>query len=198
VARHLHRLNAWVALAGLHMLAALLAWPLAPEELDWQPGLAVAQPWRALSGAWVHWSLSHLLANLAGCAVLAWLGWRARLATAQAIAWLAAWPLTQALLLAWPALQHFGGLSGVLHAGVAITAIELLSRNGRERLVGTLLGAGLLVKLTLEAPLGPTLRQVEGWDIAIAPVAHLSGVLAGAICALALRAWRGRRRAAQA
>ena len=198
MAQHLRRLNAWVAVAALHALAALATWPLTRDDLDWQPALAALQPWRALSGAWVHWSLSHLLANLAGCAALAWLGWRAGLRGAQVLAWLCAWPLTQLLLLGWPALQHYGGLSGLLHAGVAITAIELLSRHGRERLVGTLLGAGLLAKLTLEAPLGPALRQVDGWDIAIAPAAHLSGVLAGAICALALRAWASRRRTPEA
>lgn len=198
MAQRLPRLSAWVALALLHAAAALAVWPLSREGLDWQPALAAAQPWRALSAAWVHWSPTHLLANLAGCAALAWLGWRARLGPGQALAWLAAWPLTQAMLLGWPALQHFGGLSGVLHAGAAIAAIELLARRGRERLIGSLLGAGLLLKLTLEAPLGPAMRELEGWDIAIAPAAHLSGTLAGALCALLLRAWRMRQALRQA
>lgn len=182
-------LNAWAALALLQGLAALLVWPLPRELLDWQPALFPAQPWRAFSAAWVHWSPLHLGANLAGCAVLALLGQRAGLGRRAVLAWLLAWPLTQLALLAWPSLLRYGGLSGVLHAGVAIAAIELLGRQGRERLIGALISAGLLLKLTLEAPLGPPLRQMAGWDIAIAPAAHLAGTLAGALCALLLRAW---------
>lgn len=180
-------LNRWSALAALLALLALLAWPLPHEALDWQPGLALAQPWRAFSAALVHWSGLHLAANLAGCALLAWLGARARLPGRCAWAWLLAWPLTQLLLLSRPDLLRYGGLSGVLHAGVAIIVVELLARRGRERLIGALLALGLLGKLALEDPLGPALRQAAGWDIAIAPMAHLSGVLAGAVCALLLR-----------
>lgn len=182
-------LNAWAALALLQGLAAGLVWPVPRETLDWQPALFLAQPWRAFSSAWVHWSPLHLGANLAGCVVLALLGQRAELGRRHVLAWLLAWPLTQLALLAWPRLLHYGGLSGVLHAGVAIAAIELLARQGRARLIGALISAGLLFKLTLEAPLGPPLRQMAGWDIAIAPAVHLSGTLAGALCALLLRAW---------
>jgi rhomboid family GlyGly-CTERM serine protease len=170
-------------------LLAGLAWWLPPARLDWQPALWAAEPWRVLSGALVHWSLQHLLANLAGCAVLALLGWAARLRATPA--WLLAWPLTQLGLLAQPALLHYGGLSGVLHAGVAVAVLELLARGGRERWIAIGIALGLLAKLWLEQPLGPPLRSVPGWDIAIAPFAHLSGALAGALCALAWLGWRG-------
>lgn len=190
--------RAWLALAALHALAALLVWPLPREALDWQPSLAALEPWRAFSAAWVHWSPLHLGANLSGCAALALLGWRARLDRHASAAWLLAWPLTQLALLAWPGLRHFGGLSGVLHAGVAVAAVALLARQGRERRIGALLAAGLLIKLTLEAPLGPPLRQMAGWDIAIAPAAHLSGAAAGALCSLLLRATLAMRQGAQA
>jgi rhomboid family GlyGly-CTERM serine protease len=187
--------GAWLALAAGLALLALLAWPLPRAALDWQPALAWQQPWRAWSAAAVHLSLQHLLANLAGCAVLAWVGRRAALPPRAALAWLLAWPLTQlGLLLLAPTLAHYGGLSGVLHAGAAVLGLGLLAgaRPARERRIGLALLLGLGLKLALEQPLGAPLRQVPGWDIAIAPAAHLSGALAGAICALLLRPGRTR------
>lgn len=189
--------GAWLALAAGLALLALLAWPLPRTALDWQPALAWQQPWRAWSAAAVHLSLQHLLANLAGCAVLAWVGRRAALPRRAALAWLLAWPLTQlGLLLLAPTLAHYSGLSGVLHAGAAVLGLCLLAatRPARERRIGLALLLGLGLKLVLEQPLGAPLRQVPGWDIAIAPAAHLSGALAGAICALLL--WPGRARPA--
>ena len=173
--------SAWTGVCALFALGALLAWPVSTDWLDWQP----ARPWRAFSAAFVHWSLLHLAANLAGCAVLAWLGWAARLPLRCALAWLAAWPLTQLGLLLQPTLLHFGGLSGVLHAGVAVAVVELLLRSGRDRAIGAAIGAGLVIKVLLEQPFGAPLRRVEGWDIAVVPFSHLSGLVAGLLCALA-------------
>lgn len=175
-------LTRWPVLAGLWALAAGLAVALPATALDWQPSLAWQQPWRFFSAAFVHWSAQHLIANLAGCAMLAWLGAAAHLPARCSGAWLLAWPLTQAGLLAWPALAHYGGLSGLLHAGAAVAVIELLHRRGHERLIGAALALGLATKLWLEQPLvGPPLREVAGWDILLAPAAHLCGVLAGAL-----------------
>lgn len=178
----------WAGFSLSLALLASLAWWLPRAWLDWQPALWAHEPWRALSAALVHWSAQHLLANLAGCAVLALLGWAGRLRAMPA--WLAAWPLTQLGLLMQPALLHYGGLSGLLHAGVAVAVVELLARRGRDSLVGAAIAAGLLAKLWLEQPLGPALRMAPGWDIAIAPFAHLSGTLAGALSALAWLVWR--------
>ena len=162
-------------------LGALAAWPLPTPRLDWQPAL----PWRAFSAPFVHFSLQHLLANLAGCAVLALFGWAARMPCRAALAWALAWPLTQWGLLIEPALQHYGGLSGVLHAGVAVGVVELLvRRRGRERWIGLGIAVGLGVKLLSEHPLGAPTQRVDGWDIAIAPLAHLTGALSGVLCAL--------------
>jgi rhomboid family GlyGly-CTERM serine protease len=165
------------ALAAL----SLLAWPLPREALDWQPALAAAQPWRALTAAFVHLTPIHLVANLAGCAVLALLGWRAALGPREALAGLIALPLTQAGLLLRPELLHYAGLSGELHAMAAITALALVVRGGRERFIGVAIAVGLVIKLCLEAPLGPVLRTTAGFDFAVAPVAHLSGATAGVI-----------------
>jgi rhomboid family GlyGly-CTERM serine protease len=184
----------WLALASvlaLGSVAATLAIDLElvrSTALDWQPWRASVDPWRALSAAFVHHSTLHLGANLAGTVLVAALGVVGRVPPAAAWAWLAAWPLTQIGLLLRPDLAHYGGLSGVLHAGVAIVALQLaLEARGPRRAIGFALGAGLVLKALLEAPWGPALRHPAGWDIATAPFAHASGVVVGAFCALAAR-----------
>lgn len=187
----------WPALAALLAAASLLAWWWPAALIDWQPALAHSQPWRAWSAAFVHWSGLHLGANLAGAAVVGALGVVGQLPARMALAWFAAWPLTHAGLLLRPELAHYGGLSGVLHAGVAVAALWLLVRShGRRRLIGAAIAGGLLVKVAAEAPWGPALRHGGGWDIATAPFAHASGVAAGALCAALLLWWRPAQRSA--
>ena len=166
-----------VTLAAL----SLLAWPLPKEALDWQPALIPSQPWRTVTAAFVHWTPIHLAANLAGCAVIALLGHRAALGKRETVAGLVALPLTQAALLLRPELQHYAGLSGVLHALVSITTLTLLLRRGRDRFVGAGIALGLVIKLVLEHPLGPVMRDTPGFDFPVAPFAHLTGALAGVI-----------------
>jgi hypothetical protein len=134
---------AWVVLAALLgagavvVTAVSLAGGTAPIAspfalaLDWQPALGLRQPWRLWTGGWVHWSVAHLLVNAAGAAVVAFVGWRARLPAAAALAWCLAWPLTQAFLATVGAerlavlMPHYGGLSGVLHAGAIVLGLSL-------------------------------------------------------------------------
>ena len=178
--------RAWLALAALLAAGALLA-PLWPTpSLDWQPGIAWTQPWRWWTAAFVHWSRWHLIANLAGVALVAALGVAAAVTARAALAWAIAWPLTQLGLLLKPELVHYGGLSGVLHAGVAVAGWQV-ARHGRgaQRAVGGLLLAGLAAKVLLESPWGPALRHPSDWDIAIAPMAHACGAVAGLLMALA-------------
>ena len=177
--------RAWAGLAALLAAASIIAFTLPAPWLDWQPALAVAEPWRAFSAAFVHWSPLHLAANLAGALVVGALGYAARLAWPLGLARVAAWPLTQLGLLVQPALAHYGGLSGVRHAGVAVAALALLVLDtGPRRLLGAAVLTGLLLKLLLEEPWGAPLRPGGGgFDIATAPLAHASGALAGLVCA---------------
>lgn len=183
--------RAWVALAALMLAGSLLTWPLPAALLDWQPERAFREPWRALTAAFVHWSESHLVANVLGAVLLAALGWAARLPTAAAAAWLAAWPLLHLGLLLRPALAHYGGLSGVLHAGVAVATLWLVVQaRGARRAVGAMVATGLVAKVALERPFGDLLHTAAGLDIAIAPIAHATGVIAGFACAAAVLAWQ--------
>lgn len=185
-----------MALAGVLGAGSVIAWWLPTAWFDWQPGRAFTEPWRSLTAACVHWSEGHLIANLGAAALVAAFGWAAALPRAAALAWLLAWPLTHLGLLARPELAHYGGLSGVLHAGMAVATLWLVAAaRGGRRVVGALVGAGLVAKLLSERPWGPVLQQAEGWDIALAPSGHATGAIAGFVCAAALLAWgknRGR------
>ncbi|WP_273598354.1 rhombosortase [Roseateles koreensis] len=194
--RPAHRLGhpyggwAWLGLGALLIAGTLLVWLQPSSRWDWQPALAGAEPWRAWSAVFVHWSRQHLQANLGACAVVAWFGWAARVPLRAVGAYLLAWPLTQWGLLLKPDLLHYGGLSGYLHAGVAVVLVELVfgpavqtTHSARQRRIGLAVTLGLAIKLWSEVPLGTPMRTVAGWDIPVAPFAHLSGAVAGGLCA---------------
>jgi len=135
--------TAWVVLAALLCAGAIVVTAIATEggraaidapvarAFDWQAALGLRQPWRLWTCAWVHWSGAHLAVNIAGAAVIAFVGRRARLPAAAAAAWAVAWPLTQVLMAAIGSdrlaalMPHYGGLSGVLHAGVVVLGLAL-------------------------------------------------------------------------
>jgi rhomboid family GlyGly-CTERM serine protease len=189
--------RAWAALAGVLVgasVAALALDPAALARLDWRPALAGAEPWRAWTAALVHGSGAHLAANAAGGLLVGAYGWVARVPPRAALAWAVAWPATQAAL-AWlaPGLPRYVGLSGVLHAGLAVAALHLaLAARGRVRTVGAATLAVVVAKVALEAPWGPLLRPSEALGIQVAPVAHAAGLLAGTLAALVADAF-GRR-----
>jgi hypothetical protein len=269
---------AWVLLAALLCLGAVVvsaicaeggrSLPNAPlaRALDWQPRMGLREPWRLWTAAWVHWSPAHLAVNLAGGAVVAFVGWRARLSSASAAAWLAAWPLTQVAMAALgaervgAAMPHYGGLSGVLHAGVVVLGLSLAwpparerrpaggrragqdagfaatrasaiepsritegpwamtemgavtavpastldpapvdapaidERSPRERWIGAAIMAGTLAKVMFEAPWNLAPRSSDALGMAVAPVAHGCGIVAGLAAWGAMRMLRRRRR----
>lgn len=190
--------RAWAAVATALALGAVVLWPAPGATFDWQPQLALSQPWRAWSAAFVHLSPLHLLANLLGCAAVTAFGVAARLPRHAAWAWLAAWPLTHAALIVQPQLTHYSGLSGVLHAGVAVGALHLVWRERGQRMaIGWAVLAGMALKLLLEAPwAGPA--QAAGWDIPIAPLGHLSGAVSGLVCGTMAQVLANRRAASSA
>ena len=125
---------AWIALSALLCVGAIVVTLVSgggADALDWHPVLGLREPWRLWTCAWVHGSLAHLLVNVAGGAVVAFVGWRARLPTAAAVAWFAAWPGTQLVMAAVGSnrlaavMPSYFGLSGVLHAGVVVLGLSL-------------------------------------------------------------------------
>jgi rhomboid family GlyGly-CTERM serine protease len=180
-------------LCALLGVGAMAGFFLPPAALDGQPDRWLREPWRLWTAAWVHWTPLHLAANAAGAAVLALYGRAAALEQRQALGGFIAWPLTHLLLALWgtPGLMHYGGLSGVLHAGVALTSTALLVRRGQGwlwRAVGAAVWVGLLLKLGGEASWWPGLPG-PAWGFAVATRAHAAGALAGLLCALAVEGY---------
>ncbi|MET0333025.1 MAG: rhombosortase [Rhizobacter sp.] len=182
---------AWCAMAAVLLLGSLLALgPAARPVLEWQPAQAWSDPWRWWSAAFVHYSRIHLIGNLTGLALVAAFGWVSRVPLTSTVAWGFAWPLTHGLFL-WlaPDLRYYGGVSGVVHAGVAVVLTHLFLTGTRgQRAVAVALLAGLIAKIVSETPWRASVQQLDGFDIPIAPIAHVSGVLAGTVLALAVHA----------
>lgn len=152
------------------------------QAFDWQPALAFSEPWRAWTAVFVHHSDLHLAANLAGSLGVAAWGGVTRVPARTVVAWLIAWPMMQWGLWLQPELQHYGGLSGVLHAGIAVVAVHLVCSGTRvQQRIGAAVLAALVVKLLTEAPWQGAISHPAGWDIAVAPGAHVSGVMAGTV-----------------
>ena len=181
----------WLAFTTFLILTSLITWPLNHITIDWQPSLALTQPWRAFSAAFVHYSPMHLGANLVGAALVGLFGWAARAPCRMTIAWLIAWPLTQFGLLVQPKLLHYGGLSGVLHAGVIVVCVHLMFQGtGTQRRVGWATLLVVSAKVLLEAPWQGPLSHPAEWDIAVAPMAHASGVVSGLFMGLLMAGLR--------
>ena len=176
--------HAWVALAAFMFVATLAAQALPTSAIDWQPDLAWREPWRWWTALFVHFSRHHLVANLLGVGLIALLGASARVPARVTLAWAVAWPLTHLALLVEPGLRHYGGLSGVMHAAVAVVCMHLLTRPA-QRWIGACLFTGLLAKLLSESPWAGPVQHLDGWDIGVAPIAHATGVAAGVLCAVA-------------
>lgn len=206
------RLNApggsWVLLSLALGVGAVAAQWLPADALQWQttPDEAAAagalsrpwQPWRAFTAAFVHFGPAHLAANLAGCAVVAAYGAAAGVGVRWTLAWAAAWPLTHAALALAPGLDRYGGLSGVLHAGVAVASVALITAHrGWPRAIGAAVLAGTVLKVAAERPWAGAVQTVPGWDFPVAVAAHAGGVvvgvMSGVLCALICAAvrWRG-------
>ena len=181
----------WLAVCALLGLASLAVWPIERTLIDWQPQRAWPEAWRWWSAALVHFTPLHLGANLLATALVAAYGWAARVPPVVALAWIASWPFTHLALGAKPELLHYGGLSGVLHGGVAAATLWLVLRgHGAARTIGWLMLIGQGLKLLFEMPWGAAIQAPSELDVAVAPLSHASGSIAGAVCTLlALRLW---------
>jgi rhomboid family GlyGly-CTERM serine protease len=148
--------------------------------------LAAGEWWRLVTGHFVHLGTGHVLLNLAGLAVLAYIFAGAGLSPRW---WLtttlfSAAAIDAGLLALQPDLDWYVGLSGVLHGFWAAGAIALLIRG--EGWFAWLLLAALCGKLIAERAGGPSelTQLISGGNVVTA--AHLYGALGGLIAAATL------------
>ena len=175
-------------------MGALAAIAAPALTLDWQPALAWRQPWRWWSAVFVHYSLPHLAGNLLATALVAAYGWAAQVPSRVTAAWFIAWPLMHLALIRQEALQHYGGLSGLMHAGVAaVNAYLVVSGVRGQKVIGGIVLFMLIMKVVTETPWRGAVQHSPDWDIPIAPIAHLTGLVAGLVCGVLIEAVHRRR-----
>jgi hypothetical protein len=192
--------RAWLLLCALHGVASMLLWwahAPAVQALTWYAELWPAQPWTLWTSAWVHLNTPHLIGNQLALGALTAAGWVLRPSMSATLAWALSWPLLQLSLLWWPQVTHAVGLSGLLHAGVAVLGLHLLLDPAapKTRPWGVVLLSGLMVKLLIECSWQHPLLNDPHTDMAVVQAAHLSGAAWGVVLG-AVGAWWSRRQAA--
>lgn len=182
------------------LLAALvLAAQWAPvEPFEYRRELLWSQPWRAVTGHFIHVNWIHALINVAALLLLARL-FAADLSARRQFATLlaAAAVISLVLALVWPSIEWYRGLSGVLHALYFAGAATWLG-SVRPRSVATLwlpvaLLAGGWVKVVLEQPAGGATPYAEWLGMNVVPQAHLVGAVFGTLAGLVWLALKARR-----
>lgn len=182
----------WLALCALHGVASMLMWwagQQAVDALTWRVDAWLQQPWTLWTSHWVHMNTPHLIGNQVALGALAAFAWTIRPTLACALAWLLAWPLTQLTLLLWPQIGYAVGLSGLLHAGAMVLAVQLMLKRivvPKARRWGALLALGLLAKLALESGWAYPVVWDAGNDMSVVQAAHLAGAFWGLVLGLAL------------
>jgi len=181
--------------AVLPLATLALAWGLAPGAERWQLDLALAwaEPWRLVTGHFVHWSGAHLCWDLAvfvGLGLACERHGRGRTAAALALA-IPAVALGAPLLT--PGLAVYRGLSGLDAALFALLAAHRLRGTGGARAAGAVALVALGLKVCWEIATGVPLfvPELAADGVAVVPAAHLFGGAAGLSAGLVGRGRQG-------
>ena len=179
--RHCWLLVAVVTIACIGLEAAEARDLLAYDRAALEAG----QVWRLLTGHFVHLGWTHLVLNLAGLALVAWL-------VGSVFDWLR-WVLVALVSIAaidaglWLlnlALDWYVGLSGMLHGLLAAGLLPRLLQRDRESIV---LAVFVLAKLAWEQFSGPLPGSETTSGGAVIVDAHLYGVIGGLVAGALLR-----------
>jgi rhomboid family GlyGly-CTERM serine protease len=138
------------------------------------------QPWRAVTGPFVHATWGHLVRDLALIA-LAGVAYEAPLRSQRALLFTAGLVVPGLAVLAAGDAQWYCGLSGLSHALLAAAlSYELATRHGRTRALVAVLCAVCALKPLYELVTGaPAFAMSLGPDVIQVPLAHASGVIVG-------------------
>jgi rhomboid family GlyGly-CTERM serine protease len=194
------------ALAGAAAILALHALTPVQAHLEYRHALLAREPWRLLTGHWVHINWMHAGINAAAWIVVARLFAPDLGARQQALALLvASLAIGVGLALLHPTIVWYRGFSGALHglffAGTTCWLVRALAQPARRSLrdlwLPVALCAGGWIKVIAEQPGGSATPFADWLGAGTVPQAHLLGAVAGALVGAAL-ALRPRRRAGAA
>lgn len=182
------RAKLWLSLCLLHAVASMLVWwagAPAAKWLTWRADDWWHQPWTLWTTPWVHINTPHLIGNQLAVGALAAMAWLVRPNALASAAWLLAWPTVALVLPLWPHIGYAVGLSGIIHAAVAVVAVHLLLCQDplvpSSRRWGGLLALGLGAKLALEQGWHWPVVWSNSADMSVVQAAHLTGGVAGAV-----------------
>ena len=191
----------WLWLCALHAALSLLVWWSGPEvapALTWRANSWWTHPWTLWTSAWVHLNPPHLISNLLAMGGVAAVGWVLRPNVRCTVAWLLAWPLTQVSLLCWPQVDYAVGLSGLMHAGTLLLAVQIalvrIPIRG-ARFWGLLLIWGVLTKVVLERGWANPIVWDASNNLWVVQAAHVTGAFWGVLLGLLVAARPSTRRA---
>ena len=174
------------------LVAELLGWGPA---LEYRRPLLAAEPWRMLTGHFVHLSLVHAMLNGVALLLIGRL-FSECLRVSEFWIVLAGAPLLISLTfwLAMPELTWYRGLSGTLHAlyfAGCVTWVATTDSNNRWLAIAALI-VGLL-KVLLEQPWDSSFPFREWLGAPVVPQAHLIGAIVGSAAGLVFKQVRHRR-----
>jgi hypothetical protein len=184
-------LRAWLgACALLGAGTAALAWvsgvvpptqDVAAHPLAWAASRWQSQPWTVWTAAWVHTSQGSAGGNLLVIAALGVAGSALGAGRRAALALLLAWPLGTLGLVLWPEITSYAGMGGPIHAAAAVLGVQL-SRRPELAPLSPLIFAGVGLKLVAEHAWNQPVAFDPSWGFNVVFAAHLTGVIAGALC----------------
>jgi len=158
----------------------------AGTALEYQRAALSGQPWRALTGHFVHINWPHALVNAAALPIVARLYATDLNARCQVVALVvSALAISAALAWFYPTIEWYRGLSGALHglffAGSAKWLLAERPRTWQRVWLPMALLLGGWIKVATEQPGGPATTHAEWLDAAVVPQAHLVGALCGTL-----------------
>jgi len=178
------------ALAGSALILLLQSVPPFLPALEYRRAALAAEPWRLLTGHFVHVNWTHALVNAAAWPLLAWLFAPQLDARRQWLTLvLGALFISLALAGGHPSIEWYRGASGALHAlffAGAVTAVgaSLRRHPGRPAPLPLALLVGGWIKVALEQPGGSVTPYAEWLAATTVPQAHLLGALSGSLLGL--------------
>ena len=178
---------AWTGLCLALGIGGLYAWSGGRQAwLVWHAEAWSYHPWQLWTASLAHLTAAHLLINLAALVALAILGGFMHAGRTAVAACLLAWPLSTLALVLWPEISYYSGMSGLLMAMLAVLAVHATTRS-EARVSGMVLLCVLGFKLLSEHAWTQPMAFDPHWGFNVVYAAHLTGAVAGAVCAAALQ-----------
>lgn len=189
------RLPSAIGLPFLILVILAVELLLLGDVLEYRRSLLLRQPWRLLTGHFVHVSLVHAMLNAVALLLLARL-FDNRLDRSE-IGWMllvAPLLISMVFWIAMPGLAWYRGLSGTLHAiYFAGCVVWIGASRGRARWLPIAALVAGSAKLLLEQPWDQSFPYREWLTATVVPQAHLIGAVIGTVAGLGIARNRGRR-----